>query len=119
MLHGAGGVTTAYKYYKNNPKVATIHVVEGKSKENLGVTPQPGWLIVFEWADGDKYRDHIGIVESYDPSTGIVTTIEGNTWVGRNKPLRTSVCRVHRKVGLSPNKKHIYAFIELAYPKNI
>lgn len=119
LASGAGGVTTAYKYYKNNPKVATIHVVEGKSKENLGVTPQPGWLIVFEWADGDKYRDHIGIVESYDPSTGIVTTIEGNTWVGRNKPLRTSVCRVHRKVGLSPNKKHIYAFIELAYPKNI
>ena len=118
LTSGAGGVTTAYKYYKNHPKVATIHVVEGKSKENLGVTPQPGWLIVFEWADGDKYRDHIGIVESYDPSTGIVTTIEGNTWVGRNKPLRTSVCRVHRKVGLSPNKKHIYAFIELNYPKS-
>ena len=118
LASGAGGVTTAYKYYKNNPKVATIHVVEGKSKEKLGVTPQPGWLIVFEWADGDKYRDHIGIVESYDSSTGIVTTIEGNTWVGRNKPLRTSVCRVHRKVGISPEKKHIYAFIELAYPKS-
>ena len=118
LASGAGGVTSAYNYYKNHPKIATIHVVEGKKKDNLGVTPQPGWLVVFEWADGDKYRDHIGIVESYNSSTGIVTTIEGNTWVGKNKPLRTSVCRVHRKVGISPEKKHIYAFIELAYPKS-
>lgn len=119
LASGAGGVTSAYNYYKHNPKVATIHVVEGKRKDNLGVTPQPGWLVIFEWADGVKYRDHIGMVESYNSNTGIVTTIEGNTWVGiRKRGERTKVCRLHRKVGISPEKKHIYAFVELGYPKS-
>ncbi len=118
LTSGQSGVTSAYKFYKEQPKIAQIHVVEGKSKDNLGTTPQPGWLVVFEWGDHDKYRDHIGIVESYDASTGIVTTIEGNTWTGtRQANSRTKVCRLHRRITSSTKGHHIYAFIELAYPK--
>ncbi|MCR4783595.1 MAG: CHAP domain-containing protein, partial [bacterium] len=40
--------------------------------------PNPGEMLEFDWeADGEV--DHIGIVESYDPETGIVTTLEGNS----------------------------------------
>ena len=42
-----------------------------------GQAPQAGNLIMFDW-DGDG-ADHVGIVVDYDPSTGKVTTIEGNT----------------------------------------
>lgn len=115
----AGGVTSAYNYYVHS-KNAKIHVVEGKSKDNLGVIPQPGWLVIFEWGDNDKYRDHIGIVESYNATTGIVTTIEGNTWTGtRQANSRTKVCRLHRRITSSTKGHHIYAFIELAYPKKL
>lgn len=117
LASGQTGVTSAYNYYRN-AKQAKIHVVEGKSKDNLGITPQPGWLVVFEWGDHDKYRDHIGMVESYNPATGVVTTIEGNTWVGtRQNNSRTRVCRVHRRITSSTKGHHIYAFIELAYPR--
>ena len=40
--------------------------------------PNAGEMLEFDWeADGEV--DHIGIVESYDPETGIVTTLEGNS----------------------------------------
>lgn len=117
---GRGGVTSAYNYYASNSKIAKIHVVEGKSKNNLGVIPQPGWLVIFEWGDNDKYRDHIGILESYDADTGICTTIEGNTWTGtRQANSRTKVCRLHRRITSSTKGHHIYAFVELAYPKKL
>lgn len=43
------------------------------------ITPEPGWLIIWERDDDHSMLSHIGIVESYDPSTGTFTTIEGNT----------------------------------------
>lgn len=49
-------------------------------QENGKVTPQPGWLIVYNWQDStqpnDGYADHIGIVESVKNKQ--ITAIEGN-----------------------------------------
>lgn len=48
--------------------------------EDGTVTPQTGWVIVYNWDDGtqpnDGYSDHIGYVESV--SGGVITVIEGN-----------------------------------------
>lgn len=45
--------------------------------------PKPNDIVLFCW---DKVNspeaDHIGFVESYDPQTGYLTTIEGNTSSG-------------------------------------
>ena len=50
-------------------------------EEDGRVTPQPGWIIVYNWDDktqpNDGYSDHIGIVETVS-QTKIITTIEGN-----------------------------------------
>ncbi|MEV6258759.1 CHAP domain-containing protein [Nocardia sp. NPDC051929] len=39
---------------------------------------QKGDMIIFDW-EGDGTPDHVGIVESVDPRTGRITTIEGNS----------------------------------------
>ena len=53
-------------------------------QENGSVTPQPGWIITYNWDDGtqpnDGFADHIGIVEKVSGNT--ITTIEGNTGNG-------------------------------------
>lgn len=50
-------------------------------EEDGTVTPEPGWIITFNWDDktqpNDGFADHIGIVESVVGST--VNTIEGNS----------------------------------------
>ncbi|MCW6666939.1 CHAP domain-containing protein [Aerococcaceae bacterium NML190938] len=52
--------------------------------EDGSVTPQAGWIIVWNWDDvtqpNDGFADHIGFVESV--KNGIITTIEGNTFIG-------------------------------------
>lgn len=49
-------------------------------QENGSVTPQPGWIITYNWDDStqpnDGFADHIGIVEKVSGNT--ITTIEGN-----------------------------------------
>jgi len=42
-----------------------------------GYQPKPGDVVLFDY-DGDGHMDHTGIVKSYDPNTGKLTTIEGN-----------------------------------------
>lgn len=63
-------------------------------EEDGTVTPQPGWLIVYNWDESqqpnDGYSDHIGVVEKV--SGGKITTIEGNTSGGK-------VARCTYKVG--------------------
>lgn len=53
-------------------------------EQNGSVTPQPGWIITYNWDDGtqpnDGFADHIGIVEKVEGNT--ITTIEGNTGNG-------------------------------------
>ncbi|MGM9998061.1 MAG: CHAP domain-containing protein [Candidatus Bruticola sp.] len=44
-----------------------------------GYAPQAGDMIMFDWDNTRSSADHVGIVESYDPSSGTVTTIEGNS----------------------------------------
>lgn len=54
-------------------------------EEDGTVTPEPGWLIVYNWDESqqpnDGYSDHIGVVESV--SGGKITTIEGNISGGK------------------------------------
>jgi len=52
--------------------------------EDESVTPQPGWLLFYDWDDGSSYAtkdntgspEHVGIVEKV--SGGYITVIEGN-----------------------------------------
>lgn len=48
--------------------------------EDGTVTPEPGWIIVYDWDDSAQpnngYADHIGIVEAVKGTT--ITAIEGN-----------------------------------------
>ena len=57
---------------------------KGIWQENGSMTPQPGWIITYNWDDGtqpnDGFADHIGIVEKVQGNT--ITTIEGNTGNG-------------------------------------
>lgn len=57
---------------------------KGIWQEDGSVTPQPGWIITYNWDDGtqpnDGFADHIGIVEKVQGNT--ITTIEGNTGNG-------------------------------------
>ncbi len=59
---------------------------KGIWQENGSVTPQPGWIITYNWDDGtqpnDGFADHIGIVEKVEGNT--ITTIEGNIGNGGN-----------------------------------
>ena len=52
--------------------------------EDGSVTPQAGWIIVWNWDDvtqlNDGFADHIGFVESV--KNGIINTIEDNTFIG-------------------------------------
>lgn len=61
-------------------KHVDIFKQKGIWQEDGTVTPEPGWIIVYNWDDGtqpnDGYSDHIGYVESVSGST--ITAIEGN-----------------------------------------
>ena len=46
-----------------------------------GYVPKAGDVVYFDW-DYDDEVDHVGLVVGYDPSTGHVTTVEGNTGNG-------------------------------------
>lgn len=54
----------------------------GEWKEDESVTPEPGWIVFYDWDDtsGNKDNlnkaDHVGIVEKV--SNGVITVIEGN-----------------------------------------
>lgn len=53
-------------------------------EQNGSITPQPGWIITYNWDDNtqpnDGFADHIGIVEKVEGN--IIITIEGNTGNG-------------------------------------
>lgn len=61
-------------------KHVDIFKKKGIWQEDGTVTPEPGWIIVYNWDDGtqpnDGYSDHIGYVESVSGRT--ITAIEGN-----------------------------------------
>lgn len=61
-------------------KHVDIFKQKGIWQEDGTVTPEPGWIIVYNWDDGtqpnDGYSDHIGYVESVSGRT--ITAIEGN-----------------------------------------
>lgn len=51
-------------------------------KEDGSITPEPGYIVVYNWDDAtqpnDGYSDHIGIVKSVNKSAGTFKAIEGN-----------------------------------------
>lgn len=61
-------------------KHVDIFKQKGIWNEDGTVTPEPGWIIVYNWDDStqpnDGYSDHIGYVESVSGNT--ITAIEGN-----------------------------------------
>ena len=99
----AGGVTSAYNIWKDSSNVTIHYGPASGGKADGSIEPQPGWLVIYEWGDGDDYRDHIGIVESYNKSSSTpLTTIEGN--VGSE-----FVRRLHR------NTSKVYCYVEPNY----
>ena len=99
----AGGVTSSYNIWKDSSNVTLHYGPASGSKQDGSIEPQPGWLVIYEWGDGDDYRDHIGIVESYDKSASYpLTTIEGN--VGSEY-----VRRLHR------DTSKVYCYVEPNY----
>lgn len=54
--------------------------------EDENVAPKPGWIVLYDWNDGDDYADtnnrgvadHIGIVVSVDTAKRTFTVVEGN-----------------------------------------
>lgn len=61
-------------------------------------TPKKGDIIFFrkKWSPPEEaHADHVGIVESYDSSTGTIHTIEGNTTNGGDKSKRVSARKKH------------------------
>lgn len=69
---GGGGNGTGYV-----PTLEAWGKQENRWFERGAQTPQPGDIVVFDWA-GDGVGDHTGIVERVD-SDGTVHTIEGNS----------------------------------------
>lgn len=51
-------------------------------KEDGTLTPEPGWIVCYNWDDdiqpNDGYADHIGVVESVDKAQKTFVVIEGN-----------------------------------------
>ncbi|MDR1066025.1 MAG: CHAP domain-containing protein [Clostridiales bacterium] len=67
---------------RNHPKILyCINAITWfKSRDqwiNGGCNPQPGDIIFFNWHDGGRTDDHVGIVEYV--KDGYVHTIEGNS----------------------------------------
>lgn len=49
---------------------------KGIWQEDENITPQPGYIIFYDWEGKNGWPDHVGIVESV--SGGVITVIEGN-----------------------------------------
>ena len=51
-------------------------------KEDGTLTPEPGWIVVYNWDDktqpNDGWADHIGVVKSVDKTKKIFVVTEGN-----------------------------------------
>lgn len=83
-----------------------------------GSVPRAGDIVMMGMADSD-YGTHIGVVESFDPATGIFTTIEGNgTAAGPRGNRQHGVVRAQRMIGiptgLPPQTYHIRRVIRPA-----
>lgn len=48
-----------------------------KRTHSSAANPNPGDLVIFQYGD---HPNHVGIVESYSNSTGLITSIQGNTF---------------------------------------
>ncbi|MEZ5946890.1 MAG: CHAP domain-containing protein [Hyphomonas sp.] len=44
-------------------------------------TPQPGWLVLFDWSGKQKHPNHVGVVRQAHMDTGKLATLEFNTSV--------------------------------------
>ena len=86
----ASAVFVVLKYHDNVPtecscpRWITLLKKKGMWVEDESVTPQPGWLLFYDWddkasnvaADNTGSPEHVGIVEKV--SGGYITVIEGN-----------------------------------------
>lgn len=83
-----------------------------------GAPPRPGDILLVG-GKNTAYGKHVTLVESYDPMTGLFTTLEGNaTGPGPSGGARHGVIRTVRPVGLShgapPSRYHARRLIRVA-----
>lgn len=91
-------------------KLITSLKALGSWVEDESVTPEPGWLIFYDWDDNGKGddtagHDHVGMVESV--TNGYITTIEGNY---------SNVCK-RRKIAV--NGRYIRGYGALKYDDKV
>ena len=76
----AGVPQHLFPYHAYCPTGRQWFISRGLYQRN-GYAPKAGDVVYFDW-DYDDDVDHVGLVVGYDPSTGHVTTVEGNTGNG-------------------------------------
>lgn len=85
-LKDKNGNMRAGSYQRVNtycPSIQQHFKENGRLFQAKDKTPQCGDIVLFCWNPlKDPTADHIGIVESYNNKTGMLTTIEGNTSSG-------------------------------------
>jgi hypothetical protein len=72
----AGLSSDVFYYHAYCPSGVSWYQKKGEWKWK-GYAPKMGDIVYYDW-NGDKVVDHVGLVESYNSSTGNITTIEGN-----------------------------------------
>ena len=68
-----------YEWFNNENNPGEFIYTYQNTAYQTTIEPQPGWLVIWEWDDNHSALSHIGIVESYDASTGYLITLEGNS----------------------------------------
>ncbi len=102
-IHGGGG----YEGWENSPDIAYVYYLADSKPQSIN--PQPGWIVFFNTSGDTDKLEHVGIVESYDPVSNMLITVEGNTYHQQGEAFR--VCEMHRT-----NWDTVYCFVELKYP---
>lgn len=67
---------------KNKHNLKSSAFAHIKETTRPAVIPKPGDIVIFLWSKDKKegYNwSHVGFVESYNPKTGVIKTVEGNT----------------------------------------
>jgi hypothetical protein len=72
----AGLSSDIFYYHAYCPSGVSWYQKKGEWKWK-GYAPKMGDIVYYDW-NGDRVVDHVGLVESYNSSTGNITTIEGN-----------------------------------------
>lgn len=107
--------TSIYNWYRNHPEAGTAYYCYRGAMSPDDIPIQPGSFIIWENNGNTIHQEHLSMITSYDPSSHVFDTIDGNSWSSYPEPASGYyyVCE-HRNRSWSNN---IYAVIVPAYPE--